>query len=180
MRSRVTVAALAASLGLSAALAQTPRPPLSAAESDPVRMGWMVGSPPPPDKLVRFADGTHYHFPQTRWSFANFRTLVPTSNIWRGAGPVAALPRAERADIDAVTFQPLGRSDTMTWAQSLEANYTDAIVVLHRGFAGQHDRAVDAIYKQGLDNSSRSGLLQPAVIGRDFQQFIDTHPEGIR
>jgi CubicO group peptidase (beta-lactamase class C family) len=96
-------------------------------------MGWMVGSPPPADKLVRFADGTHYHFPQTRWSFANFRTLVPTSNIWRGAGPVAALPRAERADIDAVTFQPLGRSDTMTWAQSLEANYTDAIVVLHRG-----------------------------------------------
>jgi thiamine pyrophosphate-dependent acetolactate synthase large subunit-like protein len=36
----------------------------------------------------------------------------------------------------------------------------------------------DAVYKQGLDNSSRSGLLHPAVIGRDFQQFIDTHPEG--
>ena len=38
-----------------------------------------------------------------------------------------------RDDIDGVTFTLLGRNDTMTWAQSLEANYTDAIVVLHKG-----------------------------------------------
>ena len=25
--------------------------------SDPAAMRWMVGSPPPPDKLIRFADG---------------------------------------------------------------------------------------------------------------------------
>ncbi len=108
-------------------------PPLSAADSDPVKLGWMVGSPPPADKLIRFADGSHLRFPQTRWSFAHLRHFVPTSGVWRGGGPVSDLPRAERDDIDAVTFTPLGSSAPMTWAQSLDANYTDAIVVLHKG-----------------------------------------------
>jgi thiamine pyrophosphate-dependent acetolactate synthase large subunit-like protein len=41
-------------------------------------------------------------------------------------------------------------------------------------FQGQ----IDTIYKQGLDNSARSGLLHPAVIARETQQFIDNHPDG--
>ena len=118
---------------MNVALAQAQEAPLSASESDPVKMGWMVGAPPPEDKLVRFSDMPHYRFPQTRWSFANFRQLAPTSNISRGDGAVAVLPRAERNDIDALTFTPMGRSESMTWAQSLEANYTDSIVVLHQG-----------------------------------------------
>jgi CubicO group peptidase (beta-lactamase class C family) len=117
----------------SAAPAWAQSAPLSAAESDPAKMGWMVGSPPPPDKLIQFADASHLRFPQLRWSVANFRRFMPTANVWRGDGPVSPLPRALRDDIDAVTFRPLGRSDSMTWAQSLDANYTDAIVVLHRG-----------------------------------------------
>jgi CubicO group peptidase (beta-lactamase class C family) len=133
MKLELTFAAMATTLLMNLAQAQALKPPLSAADSDPVKMGWMVGSPPPPDKLVRFADMTHYRFPQTRWSFANFRQLAPTSNISRGDGAVAVLPRAERSDIDAMTFVPLGRSEPMTWAQSLEANYTDAILVLHKG-----------------------------------------------
>ena len=44
------------------------------------------------------------------------------------------MPEAGRAaDIDAVTFQPIGRSELMTWAESLAANYTDGILILHRG-----------------------------------------------
>jgi CubicO group peptidase (beta-lactamase class C family) len=133
-RSTMVGAVLAATMGLGteAALAQH-QPPLSAADSDPVKMGWMVGSPPPADKLIQFSNGSHFAFPQTRWSFANFRRFVPTSNVWRGDGAPSPLPRAERADIDAITFQPLGQSGTMTWAESLAANYTDAIVVLHKG-----------------------------------------------
>ena len=37
---------------------------------------------------------------------------------------------------------------------------------------------IDGIYKQGQDNSTRSGLLHPACIARDTQHFIDTHPDG--
>ncbi|MEZ5706503.1 MAG: serine hydrolase [Burkholderiaceae bacterium] len=95
-------------------------------------MGWMVGSPPPPDKRVRFAD--LFQFPKTRWSFAHMRSLAPSSPVSRGSGPVAALPRDARDDeCDAVRFRPTGSHDTMTWLASLDANYTDAIVVLHRG-----------------------------------------------
>ena len=111
--------------------AQTP--PLDARASDPVVMGWMVGSPPPPDKLVRFEDDSWPEFPQRRWSFSNIRQLMPTQVVSRGEGPVLELPLAVRADIDAVTFKPLGRDETMTWAQSLAANYTDGILILHRG-----------------------------------------------
>jgi CubicO group peptidase (beta-lactamase class C family) len=109
-----------------------PRIP-SAAETDPVKLGWMVGSPPSPDKLVRFADMSHYRFPQTRWSFSNFRQLIPTTNIARGDGPVSVLPRALRDDIDSLGFLPTAARDPMSWAQSLEESYTDAIIVLHRG-----------------------------------------------
>lgn len=106
---------------------------LDANESDPVTMGWMIGAPPPPDRLIRFADGSWFRFPQTRWSFSNIRQLVPNRVVSRGDGPVSALPRAERNDIDEVTFQPLGRTDLMTWTRSLAANYTDGILILHRG-----------------------------------------------
>lgn len=133
MKNHITLAVVTAALTMNVALAQAQKAPLTATESDPVKMGWMVGAPPPADKLVRFSDMTHYRFPQTRWSFANFRQLAPTSNISRGDGAVTVLPRAERSDIDALTFTPMGRSESMTWAQSLEANYTDAIVVLHKG-----------------------------------------------
>jgi CubicO group peptidase (beta-lactamase class C family) len=113
--------------------ATPPAPALDARASDPITMGWMVGAPPPPEKLVRFADGSWFRFPQTRWSFSNIRQLLPTSVVRRGDGPAVALPRADRADIDAVTFQPIGRNDSMTWAESLAANYTDGILILHRG-----------------------------------------------
>ncbi len=96
-------------------------------------MGWMVGAPPPADKLVRFADGSMMRFPQNRWANSHFRDLVPTKNISRGHGPVAALPRAERHDLDAVSYLPIGASQPLTWADSLDANYTDGIVVLHKG-----------------------------------------------
>lgn len=106
---------------------------LDAEQSDPQLMGWMVGSPPPKDRMVRFADGSMLRFPQNRWANSNYRTLVPTKNISRGTGLVAPLPRSERTDLDAVTFSPIGGSESMTWAQSLSANYTDGIVVLHKG-----------------------------------------------
>jgi CubicO group peptidase (beta-lactamase class C family) len=121
---------IAAALGA----AQSPAPqPLDAGASDPATMGWMVGAPPAQDKLIRFSDGSWFQFPQMRWSFSNVRQLMPTAVVRRGTGPVSSLPGAERTGIDALTFQPLGRTDSMTWEQSLATNYTDGILILHRG-----------------------------------------------
>ena len=106
---------------------------LDADTSDPIRLGWMVGSPPPDDKLIRFSDESFFKFPKTRWAFSHFRELLPTSVVPRGNNPPVELPRAERDDIDAVTFVPMGGTEPMTWAASLGANFTDGIVILHRG-----------------------------------------------
>lgn len=116
--------------------------PLDANASDPAKLGWMVGSPPPPDRILRFEDGSYFRFPAMRWSVSHFRQLMPTVNVSRGLG--APLPFKQyrqpnkqtnkmQAAIDALRFQPLGSTQPMTWAESLNANYTDGIVVLHRG-----------------------------------------------
>lgn len=124
-------------LGISALLSctslQAQQAPLSPVESDPVAMGWMQGSPPPPEKRVRFRDGSFYAFPQTRWSFAHYHELLPNATIGRGAGPVAELPVALRDDLDDVTFTPMDGGPPMRWDEAFAAIYGDAILVLHKG-----------------------------------------------
>ena len=124
-------------LGMGAWLActsvQAQQAPLSPAESDPVAMGWMQGSPPPPDKRVLFRDGGFYTFPKTRWSFAHYHEILPSATIGRGAGPVAELPVALRDDLDGVTFTPLDGGPPMRWDEAFEAVYGDAVLVLHKG-----------------------------------------------
>jgi CubicO group peptidase (beta-lactamase class C family) len=106
---------------------------LDAIESDPARLGWMVGSPPPPDRILRFDDGSYFRFPALRWSVSNFRQLMPTVNVSRGLDAPLKLKRSLRNDIDGISFLPIGSDRPMTWRDSLLANYTDGIVVLHRG-----------------------------------------------
>ena len=107
-----------------------------ARSSDPAAHGWMEGFPPPPDRAIVAADGSAWAFPRTRWAFSHMRELYPTANVSRGEAPVALLPRAERHDLDAVVFTTAdGRR--MTWGESLAANYTDGVIVLHRGVTVQ-------------------------------------------
>lgn len=120
-------------LTLAQAGAQTAPKFPDAQASDPTTLGWMQGSPPPADKVISFATGGTLRFPQTRWSYSNVRQMVSTTNVPRGLGAISVLPRAERSDLDGVTFQVMGTGESMTWAQSLAANYTDGIVVLHKG-----------------------------------------------
>jgi hypothetical protein len=80
--------------------AQNASPPLDAKASDPLVMGWMVGSPPPANRIVRFSDSSFFRFPQSRWSYSNIRQLMPTRVVARGEVPAAPLPRAERTDLE--------------------------------------------------------------------------------
>jgi len=120
-------------VAMSASIATAADASPDAQASDPVVLGWMVGTPPPPERQIRWQDGSYYRFPQLRWSFSHWRELAPTRAVSRGGGAVAPLPRAPRDDLDAVSFVPLGADRPMSWAESLAANYTDGIVVLHRG-----------------------------------------------
>ncbi len=139
MQFRFTTALLlAAALGaVSAAQAQQPQAakpapaPLSAEQSDPLRMGWMQGSPPPIDKQVRWDDGSAFQFPQTRWAFSNEQALMPTATV-RREGPASRLEVALRDDLDAVPFQTLD-GQKLTWGEAFDAYYADGIIVLHKG-----------------------------------------------
>lgn len=111
--------------------AQTAQPLPTAAQTDPTTLGMMQGFPPPPDKTIRFIDGSSLKFPNTRWAFSHIRELVPTANVSRGEGPVVPLPRAER-DLGGVTLTTLD-GKTVTVNDALQLTYTDGIVVLHKG-----------------------------------------------
>lgn len=103
----------------------------AATSTDPETLGWMRGFPPSPDRLITFQNGSFRSFPELRWAWSNIRQLVPTVNVWRGAGPASPLQRAEQ-DIGAVASTTMdGRP--MTFAQMLEETYADGIAVLHRG-----------------------------------------------
>lgn len=126
--------ALAAALALCLPIAGGARQAiLSPEESDPVRMGWMQGSPPPADKVIRFEDGNFAQFPRSRWSFAHYRELLPTVGISRGSGPIAPLPVALRPDVARLTFVPPGQSKPVSWVQAFDDIYSDAFLVMHRG-----------------------------------------------
>jgi CubicO group peptidase (beta-lactamase class C family) len=105
--------------------------PQTAAETDPQALGWMQGFPPPPDKTITFHNGSFRSFPELRWAWSNIRQLVPTVNVWRGAGPASVLPREEH-DIGASASVTMdGRP--MTFSRMLEETYADGIAVVHRG-----------------------------------------------
>lgn len=113
---------------------------LDAEASDPRVMGWMQGFPPPPDKLITQPDSNYFSFPKLRWSVCHLREFLPTEEISRGLGapvPLSYLPPDEFADerqrIDALTFTPMNSDQEMTWRESLDAAYTDGILIIHKG-----------------------------------------------
>ena len=111
--------------------APAPSQPATAAETDPETLGWMKGFPPAPDKRVQFHDDSFRNFPELRWAWSNVRSLVPTVNVWRGAGGASVLPRAER-DIGGSTSTTMdGRP--MTFADMCAETYADGIAVVHKG-----------------------------------------------
>ena len=129
----VLLAAMVPVLAYPYAAASQQAAPLSAEQSDPLKLGWMQGFPPPEYKIIRFSDSDYFNFPKLRWTVCHFRQLMPTVYVSRGLGAPAALERKPDPAIDAVTFRPTGGEQDMTWLQSLSANYTDGIVVLHKG-----------------------------------------------
>ena len=132
-KTRLLICALAVGILLSSSFsvnAQTPKIP-DAAASDPNTLGWMKGFPPAPEQTIRYADISYYTFPKWRWSFSHWRELMPTANVSRGNGPISPLPEAKR-NFDGLTFNDM-KGNPLTWEKTLDLNYTDGILILHKG-----------------------------------------------
>ncbi len=132
---------------------QTEEMTWTAENSDPNTLKWMIGSPPPPDKIIRFDDNSFAKFPQWRWTVCNFQQLMPTKPVSRRLSSVAQLKSKEVPGIDDVTFIPLGSKESMTWKQSLAANFTDGILVMH------HGKVVYETYGGCLDPTKLHGAM---------------------
>ncbi|MEM1113864.1 MAG: serine hydrolase [Pseudomonadota bacterium] len=127
---------------------------LDAAASDPRTLGWMVGFPPPPERLIGPPTSEFMSFPKLRWTFCHMREMGPTRRVSRGSGPASALTEApEQAAIDALRFTPIGGEGEMTWRESLDANYTDGILIMHRG------NIIYEYYSGCLDDEGRHGAM---------------------
>lgn len=106
---------------------------LTAKESDPKTLGWMQGFPPPADKLIAQPSSDFFSFPKLRWTVCHIRELMPTTEVSRGIGAPSKLSYELDKNIDTIPFIPTGSNRPMTWRQSLDANYTDGIMILHHG-----------------------------------------------
>jgi len=128
--------------------------PLSAAESDPRVLGWMQGFPPPPERLIMQPDSNYFSFPKLRWTVCHLREFLPTEQVSRGIGsPVALAYDLDETAIDALTFKPIGSDEEMTWRESLSANYTDGMLILHKG------KIVYERYFGCLDEAGKHGAM---------------------
>ncbi len=105
-----------------------------AARSVPSLTGYMSGFPPKGDKVISARDGSFFEFPALRYSVVHMREFMPTVNVPRGnMMPVSHFEYALDDGIDSVTFRPTGEKRHLTWRESLDLNYTDGIIVLHKG-----------------------------------------------
>jgi len=168
---RLALSLLIGLLTLSAASSILPAQadtPVSAEESDPVKLRWMTGFPPPPERLIMQPESDYFSFPKLRWSVCHIRELMPTKQVSRGISASVPLTYALDNGIDAVTFVPIGVEGRMTWTESLLRNYTDGVLIIHKGHI-VYERYIGALNETGKHaamsmTKSLTGLLAEILV----------------
>jgi CubicO group peptidase (beta-lactamase class C family) len=127
---KILVALLIALFSMTSVCAQNV---LTAEESDPQRLGWMQGFPPEKEKILSAIDGSFFRFPALRYSVCHMREFMPTTVVNAALEERYNFPLALDSHIDSITFQPWNSEARMTWKESLARNYTDGMLILHRG-----------------------------------------------
>lgn len=143
--------ALTTGLGVVSAHAQPHA--LDAKASDPNTLGWMQGFPPPNERVIAPPASNFLSFPKLRWTFCHLREMQASRRVARGLGSVSGLSTDLDPGIDQIAFTPLGGDTSMTWSESLDANYTDGILIMHRG------KIVYEYYTGCLDAEGRHGAM---------------------
>lgn len=132
----------------------------------------MTGFPPPPDKLIMQPESDFFSFPKLRWTVCHIRELMPTKEVSKGIRAPVPLAYALDDKIDSVTFTPLGSEEPMTWRESLSQNYTDGILIMHKGQI-VYERYFGALGETGKHaamsmTKSLTGLLAEILVVEDM------------
>lgn len=95
---------------------------------------YMQGFPPTSDKRINSRDGSFFKFPALRYSVVHMREFLPTVNVPRGNKHIPSkFIYTLDNNIDSLKFTPTGWEHPITWWNSLFLNYTDGIIILHKG-----------------------------------------------
>ena len=151
---------------------------LNAKDSDPEKLKWMMGFPPEKEKIISAKDGSFFEFPALRYSVNHMREFFPTRGVSAAKTDLYKFRHDLDKKIDEITFVPWNVSSTspMTFAESLEKNYVDGIIIMH------NEKIVYEKYFGGLESDglhaamsvtkSVTGLLATILIAEKM-----IHPE---
>lgn len=132
---------------------------ISAEQSDPSKLGWMQGFPPPQDKIISAIDGSFFRFPALRYSVCHMRQFMPTTRVISAQNNRYKFKVKLDKGIDTVTFIPSNHDQPMTWEASLFENYTDGILILHKG---------NIVYEKYFGELKPDGLHAAMSVSKTF------------
>ena len=132
---------------------------LTAEESNPNKLGWMQGFPPPKDRIISAADGSFFDFPALRYSVNHMREFFPTRNVPSAKEDYYSFKEKIDNNIDQVAFIPWNDITPMTWKESLDKNYVDGIIILHKG---------KIVYEKYLGGLKPDGLHAAMSVSKSF------------
>lgn len=135
---------------------------LNAEESNPNKMEWMKGFPPEENKTLFAADGSFFEFPALRYSVNHIREFYPTRPVFCGKKGYKFKTKFDD-NIDFLEFVPWGEKNPITWKESLEKNYTDGIIILHKG------KIVYEKYPAGL---KQNGVHSAMSVSKSFTGIL--------
>ena len=118
---------------LSCAAVIFPQQYQNASDTNPVFMQWMKGFPPPAEKTLHAADGSYFKFPALRYSVNHMQEFSLTRTVSAPKKNLYKVKTKYDAEIDSIKFKPWNSDTEMTFEQSLDANYTDGIIIMHKG-----------------------------------------------
>ena len=135
---------------------------LNANDSNPNKIGWMKGFPPEESKCISANDGSFFEFPALRYSVNHIRELYPTRAVEAGAKKFKFKSKIDR-QIESITFVPWNEKQPVTWNDFLERNYTDGIIILHKG------KIVYEKYPAGL---KQNGVHSAMSVSKSFTGIL--------
>ena len=94
-----------------------------------MELGIMQGRPVPRDNRVTLANWMTGPF--NRWSLQHVAEILPTATVYRGSGPIVALP-SRKHDIGPFKFES-ATGEMLSISQWLAMSYTDGFIVMQNG-----------------------------------------------
>ena len=106
---------------------------LNAKQSDPSALGFMQGFPPPRDKLLSTKNNEFFNFPALRYSVNHMNEFYPTSITATDSTNKYRVKTKIDKNIENIMFTPWGEQEQISFKDALDINYTDGIIILHKG-----------------------------------------------